>query len=296
MINNNINKVNKSKKPVADIIFEIVKITAIGALIIFTLYPLLSVVLKAFSSSADIGNFFPKKIDLFAIKYVLTNASFYQSYGVTIVVVLFGTILSVVVMAMLAYPLSKKDLPFRKTIFIIFIIAMLFSGGLIPNYVLMSSLGLTDSIFALIFPGVVNVFHMILMKDYFESLPESLEESAKIDGASNIQIFFKIILPLSVPMIVTVSLFTAVIYWNNYFNALLYISSQAKHLYPLPFFIIQLNEMFADPMASQLLGDAFFYLENIRAATILVSIIPILVGYPFFLKYFTKGVTLGSDK
>lgn len=287
-------KVNK--KPISDIVFEIVKITIITAFIIFTLFPLLSVVLKAFSSSADIGRFFPSKIDFFAMRYVLTNASFYKSFGVTILVVVLGTALSVTVMSLLAYPLSKKDLPFRKTLFVIFIIAMLFSGGMVPNYVLMNSLGLTDTIFALIFPNVVNVFHMILMKNYFEAIPESLEESAKIDGASNFKIFTKVILPLSLPMLVTVSLFTAVIYWNNYTNALLYISSQAKDLYPLPFFIIQLNAAFADPMASQVLGEAFYYLENIRSATIVVSMLPIVIAYPFFLKHFTKGVTLGSDK
>lgn len=287
-------KVNK--KPISDIIFEIVKIMIITAFIIFTVFPLLSVVLKAFSSSADIGRFFPSKIDFFAMRYVLTNASFYKSFGVTILIVVLGTALSVTVMSLLAYPLSKKDLPFRKTLFVIFIIAMLFSGGMVPNYVLMNSLGLTDTIFALIFPNVVNVFHMILMKNYFEAIPESLEESAKIDGASNFKIFTKVILPISLPMLVTVSLFTAVIYWNNYTNALLYISSQAKDLYPLPFFIIQLNAAFADPMASQVLGEAFYYLENIRSATIIVSMLPIVIAYPFFLKHFTKGVTLGSDK
>lgn len=287
-------KVNK--KPISDIIFEIVKIMIITAFIIFTVFPLLSVVLKAFSSSADIGRFFPSKIDFFAMRYVLTNASFYKSFGVTILIVVLGTALSVTVMSLLAYPLSKKDLPFRKTLFVIFIIAMLFSGGMVPNYVLMNSLGLTDTIFALIFPNVVNVFHMILMKNYFEAIPESLEESAKIDGASNFKIFTKVILPISLPMLVTVSLFTAVIYWNNYTNALLYISSQAKDLYPLPFFIIQLNAAFADPMASQVLGEAFYYLENIRSATIVVSMLPIVIAYPFFLKHFTKGVTLGSDK
>lgn len=287
-------KVNK--KPISDIIFEILKIMIIISFIIFTLFPLLSVVLKAFSSSADIGRFFPSKIDFFAMRYVLTNVSFYKSFGVTILIVVLGTALSVTVMSLLAYPLSKKDLPFRKTLFVIFIIAMLFSGGMVPNYVLMNSLGLTDTIFALIFPNVVNVFHMILMKNYFEAIPESLEESAKIDGASNFKIFTKVILPISLPMLVTVSLFTAVIYWNNYTNALLYISSQAKDLYPLPFFIIQLNAAFADPMASQVLGEAFYYLENIRSATIIVSMLPIVIAYPFFLKHFTKGVTLGSDK
>lgn len=289
-------KKTKMKRPVADIVFDVIKFAIIAFLVIFTLSPILFIVITALSSSADAGKLFPDDIDWYSVKWVLTNSDFYTSYGVTIIVVAVGTLLSVLCMSMLGYALSKKNLPGRKIIFVFFLIAMLFSGGMVPNFVLMNSLGLTDTILSLIFPNVVNVMNMILIKNYFEALPESLEESARMDGAGNFTIFFKIILPLSIPMIITISLFTAVAYWNNYTNALLYISSSASELYPLPYFITQVKAIFNDPNAAVNLGEAVAYFENIRAAIIIVSIIPIVILYPFFLKYFTKGVTVGSDK
>lgn len=289
-------KRSKMRRPIADVVFDVIKFAIIAFLVIFTIAPILFIVITSLSSTADAGKFFPSKIDWFSVKWVLTNVDFYKSYGVTIIVVGCGTLLSVLCMSMLGYALSKKNLPARKVIFVFFLISMLFSGGMVPNFVLMNSLGLTDTIFSLIFPGVVNVMNMILIKNYFEALPESLEESARMDGAGNFTIFFKIILPLSIPMIITISLFTAVAYWNNYTNALLYISSSASDLYPLPYFITQIASIFNDPNAANNLGQAVAYFENIRAAIIIISIIPIVILYPFFLKYFTKGVTVGSDK
>lgn len=283
-------------RPIADIIFDVIKFAIIAFLVIFTLSPILFITFTALSGTVDAGKFVPSKIDWFSLKWVLTNADFYRSYGVTIIVVGLGTLFSVICMSMLGYALSKKNLPGRKVIFVFFLISMLFSGGMVPNFVLMNTLGLTDTIFSLIFPGIVNVMNMILIKNYFEALPESLEESARIDGAGNFTIFFKIILPLSIPMIITISLFTAVAYWNNYTNALLYISSSASDLYPLPYFITQIASIFKDPNAAVNLGQAVAYFENIRAGIIIVSIIPVVILYPFFLKYFTKGVTVGSDK
>ena len=162
---------------------------------------------------------------------------FYQAFLVSIVVTVCGTIVSVLCMMLAAYPLSKRELPLRRTIMIYFFISMLFSGGMVPNYILVSSLGLTNTLFAMILPNAVMVFHLILMKAFFEGIPPALEESARIDGAGNLRILFSIIMPISMSMIVTVCLFTAVVYWNNYFNALMYISASHSELYPLPFFV-----------------------------------------------------------
>ncbi|MEG2158582.1 MAG: carbohydrate ABC transporter permease, partial [Clostridia bacterium] len=227
--NNNFNPFLKRKRKTstANRAFDFVKILVIFCFIVFTLLPIISVITTSISPGGESSTFFPTKIDWFAIKHVLTDTAFYTSFGVTILVVVLGSFISVLCMSMLGYALSKKNLPFRKTIFVFFLIAMLFSGGMVPNYIMMNTLKLTDTIFALVFPNVVNVMHVILIKNYFEDLPDSLEESAKMDGAGNFQIFFKVILPMSLPMIVTITLFTAVIYWNNYTNALLYISSQA---------------------------------------------------------------------
>ena len=175
-------------------------------------------------------------------------------------------------------------------------ISMLLSCGMVPNYILMSTLKLTNTLFALILPSAVQVFHLILIKNFFEGLPEALEESARIDGANNLQILFRIIFPISISMLVTVCLFTAVVYWNNYFNALMYISAAHSNLYPLPFYIVNVTEQFRDPNAAIVLGEKFKYEENIKAATIILSMLPIVCTYPFCLKYFTKGVVVGAVK
>lgn len=277
--------------------FDIVNIIIMIIVVVVTLAPIINLIATAFSHKDSTNTlFWPEVFDMFSVKTVLGDAEFFNALLTTIIVVVLGTTISVLCMTMLGYALSKKKLPFRKPLMVFFLITMLFSGGMVPNYIIMSTLKLTDTIFALIFPSVVMVFHMILAKNFFEGLPESLEESARIDGAGNFRIFFNIILPISLPMIITIALFTAVVYWNNYTNALLYLSSSSKDIYPLSFYIVQMEAMFADPNASQTMGEKFFYKDNVKAAIVFLSMLPIACTYPFFLKYFTKGVTVGSVK
>lgn len=283
-------------KSKGDKAFTVVNTVILVLFMLFTLAPILNILATALNTHSQTVLFFPKKFDIFAVKTVLTEKNFYRAFAVTIAVTALGTLISVLAMAFAAYPLSKKDLPLRRTFMIYFFISMLFSGGMVPNYILMSTLRLTNTIFALILPSAVQVFHLILIKNFFEGLPEALEESARIDGANNLQILFRVIFPISVSMLVTVGLFTAVVYWNNYFNALMYISAAHSELYPMPYYIVNVTEQFRDPNAAIVLGEKFKYEENIKAATIILSMLPIVCTYPFFLKYFTKGVVVGAVK
>ena len=279
-----------------DVAFGIVNGFLLFLFALFTLMPIINILATSLSTHSLPVVFWPAKWDGFAMWSVLTEAKFYQAFFISICVTVCGTIISVLCMMLAAYPLSKRELPLRRTIMIYFFISMLFSGGMVPNYILVSSLGLTNTLFAMILPNAVMVFHLILMKAFFEGIPPALEESARIDGAGNLRILFSIVMPISMSMLVTVCLFTAVVYWNNYFNALMYISASHSELYPLPFYIINLSDQFRDPNAPIVMGDKFKYEQNIIAATIILSMLPICLTYPFFLKYFTKGVVVGAVK
>jgi len=237
---------------------------------------------------------FPIGFNLRTYKYVIGNHEFLRSLYVSIFVTGIGTILHVLVTSLVAYPLSRKYLVGRRIISFIFIFTMLFSGGLIPTYLVIKSLGLIDSIWVLILPGLFSSFNMIILRNYFSTIPDSLEESAKIDGCSNLGIFFRIIFPLSLPAIATVCIYTAVSYWNSYFNALLYINS--RNLYPLSLY---LRTVVLDTAAQLVdLNPELTNLnpESVRSATVVASTLPILIVYPLLQKYFIKGVILGAVK
>lgn len=263
-------------------------------LIFFFVFPFLNVIAVSFSSPGETVNIIPKGFNLFSVKYVLQDLAFYKSILVSIFVTGVGTVLSVTCMAMAAYPLSKPDMPLRKTAMMFFIIVMLFSGGMAPNILLVNSLGLTNTIWALIFPSVVNVFHLLLLKGFFESIPLELEESAKLDGAKNYTILFKIIIPVAAPMIATVAFFTAINYWNNINNSILYITSN-QSIYPLPMYIK--NFLGRNPMdIAQSQPQLLAYWDNIKMSYILLSIVPIACIYPFIFKYLKNGVASGAVK
>lgn len=263
-------------------------------LILFFLIPFLNVIAVSFSSPGQIINILPKKFNMFSIKYVLSDMAFLKSFGNSIFITVVGTLISVISMSMAAYPLSKPDMPLRKTMMMFFMIVMLFSGGIAPNILLVNALGLTDTIWALIFPSVVIVYYLLLLKGFFESIPVELEESAKLDGASNFQILWRIIMPIASPMIATVSFFTIITYWNNINNSILYITSNQK-LYPVPMYIK--NFLSRDPMdVAQSMPQLLPYWDNIKMSYILFSIVPIVCAYPFIFKYLKNDVSAGAVK
>lgn len=254
--------------------------------------PFFNVLATALSEHGHEINFWPKGFTWFNFQHILTDVGFWRALGVSVMVTVVGTALSVLVMYSAAYALSKEDFPLRKGIMIFFIITMVFSAGMVPNYILVKTLGLTRTPWALILPSVVQVYNMILIKSYLEGVPKELEESAKIDGANSLQTMFRVMIPVSLPCVASVSMFTAVSFWNNYTSALLYLGTEEKW-YPLSLYI--LNYIQSDP---DVLNPTLENLQksNIESAMVIFSILPILLVYPFVLKFFTKGVTVGSVK
>lgn len=273
-------------------VFNVINVTLLVILAFICILPFINVLANGFSTAGNDVNFIPKGFTWFNYVHVLTDFGFYRALSVSIFVTVVGTIISVLVMYSAAYALSKPDFPFRKGLMIFFIIVMIFSGGMVPNYIVVKSLGLTRTPWALILPSVVQVYNLILIKSYLEGIPKELEESAMVDGANNLQIMFRILIPVSLPCVASVAMFTAVTLWNNYTQALLYLGT-AETWYPLSLYILNYIQSAPDVLNPTMEN---IQKDNIESAMIIVSIIPILAVYPFVLKFFTKGVTIGSVK
>jgi len=266
------------------------------------LFPFLNVIAKSLSSEgaviAGLVTIYPIGFQTGTYQYVLSNPLFVNSFKVTIFITAVGTFLSLLMTVLAAYPLSKPDLVGRKPILLVYIFTMLFSGGLIPSYILMRELGLVNNIWVLILPGMISVFNMLIVKNFFEGLPEGLEESAKIDGASNITVLFRIALPLSKPVLATIGLFYAVALWNSYFGAMVYITDPS--LKPLQLYLKELIASTKDTMLVagevDLSRDLNTTADSVQAAAIITATVPILIVYPFLQKYFVKGAFVGSVK
>lgn len=275
-------------------VFQIIAKGIAIILILFFFVPFLNVFASALSAPGQIINIVPKNVDFFAMKYVLSDKAFLRSFGNSIFITLVGTLISVVSMAMAAYPLSKPYMPLRKTMMMFFMIVMLFSGGIAPNILLVNALGIMDTIWALILPSIVMVYYLLLLKGFFESIPVELEESAKLDGATNFSILFKIIMPIASPMIATVSFFTAITYWNNINNPILYITNN-KTIYPVPMYIK--NFLGQNPMEIAMNNPTLLtYWDGIKMSYVLMSIVPIAIAYPFIFKYLKNDVSAGAVK
>jgi len=233
-----------------------------------------------------------------AYRFVFSYQNILVAYLNTIVRTAAGTALIVIFTLLAAYPLSKKDLPCRNYFTVFFLVAMFFSGGLIPNYLLIKNLGLLDNRLALILPGAVNVFSIIIMRNYLMTIDKGLEESALIDGAGYFKILTRIIIPLSKPVIATVALWAAVGHWNAWFDAMIYIRDPSKTVLQM---VVREMMVALDLSQSQFGGgggmsNANLLLSNVRAATVMISIGPIILVYPFAQKYFIKGIMIGSLK
>ncbi len=284
----------KKKKIRENTVFNIINIALLIIISVICILPFLNVLATAFSTGGTEVNFTPQGFTWENFMFVFSDLGFWRSMGVSFMVVVVGTVLSVGVMFSAAYALSKPDFPFRKTIMVFFIITMLFSGGMVPNYILVKSLGLARSPLALILPSVVQTYNLILIKNYLEGLPPELEESASIDGANNLQTMLRVLLPVSAPCVASVSLFTAVTFWNNYTSALLYLGTEEKW-YPLSLYILNYMKKTIDVTST---SNAWELIQkaNIESAMVIISIMPILLIYPLVLKFFTKGVTVGAVK
>lgn len=240
----------------------------------------------------------PSKIDFTAYEQMLDYELIKTGYAVTLFTTVVGTTLSVFLLVISAYPLSKKRLRGHKFFMGMVLFTMFFNGGMISNYILVRGLGIQNTVWALILPGCISGFNLILMKNFVQmTIPESLEEAAKIDGANDLQILFKVVAPLLKPAIATMVVFSAVNYWNNYFSAMMYVSD--RKLWPLMLVLRELvveDTSAVSPVTQMLTSQNRSHPFTLKMAAIVITVLPILVVYPFMQKYFVQGVSLGSVK
>ncbi|GGD60874.1 carbohydrate ABC transporter permease [Paenibacillus nasutitermitis] len=270
-----------------------------GFLTLFPLYYVFVVSITPYSEVLRHGGFImlPTSVTMDAFQAIFSSPTVPQALKITIFVTVAGTFLNLAVTTLLAYPLSKKFIPGRNIVLIAIVFTMLFSGGLIPLYLVVRATGLMNTVWALIIPGLVSTFNMLIMKTYFENLPAEVEEAAKVDGCGDVGTLFRIVLPLSAPIMATIGLFYGVGHWNAYFQGIMYIND--KTLQPIQ---VVLRNMIQTPNVSQELAISNPMLlqtlppETIKMATVVVATIPVLVIYPFLQRYFVKGMLLGSIK
>ena len=287
----------KSRK-IGGKVFDVFNYALLALVAFVTLYPFLYVIFASLSDPVQLmGNsaplWKPLGFSLAAYKKVFFNSSIYIGYANTIFYVVVGTTVNIIMTCIAAYVLSRKQFMLRRFFTLMFIFTMYFNGGLIPNYLLIKGLHLIDNRLALILPGAISTFNLMIMITGFEGIPKSLEESARIDGAGDWTILFRIIMPLAKPTIMVILLYYAVGHWNAWFNAMIYIRDASKR--PLQLFlrdILTRNQMGA--MTGQ--TDIEDVGQTIKYATILVSTAPILCIYPFIQKYFVQGVMIGAVK
>ncbi len=289
------------KKTPGEKIFDVFNYIFLFALMLIIFYPCYYIVVASVSDPVKIYEstsllWRPKGFNIYSYKEVLQNVSIWRGYRNTILYVVSGTVISVFFTTTAAFSLTRKNLPGGTVILFMILFTMYFSGGLIPTYMVVKGLHLTDTPLALILPNAVVTYNLIITISYFRSMPYSLEEAAKIDGASYYMIFFKIMLPLAMPVVAVIALYYAVQLWNDYFNALIYLKKRT--LYPLQ---LILREILIQNNTASMQGitsgdDAQAYAENVKYATIVVSTVPILCVYPFVQKFFVKGVMIGAVK
>ncbi len=264
------------------------------------LYPFLNVLAYSVSGyNAVLSNrvtVYPIDFTLEAYRQILGRTQIWMAMRTTVLITLVGTLLSLVLTVFAAYALSRQDLPGRKVFTVIILFTMYFGGGMIPTFLVVKGVGLYDMLGALFIPQSINVFNFIVMRTFFRNLPESLEEAARIDGASHMQSLVKIILPLSLPILATIGLFYAVGYWNSYFDALLYIQSPEKYTLQLRLRGLLFGEELNNSGANLEGIGTQVMTQSLKMATVAVSTIPILIVYPWLQKYFVKGVMIGSVK
>ena len=298
---------NKIKRSPIDFVFDTcnnILFLIIALVIIFPFFNIVAISLTGnveYMASPYI--IFPKNPTLEAYSYMFSTPLIPRAYGVTLIITVSGTILSTLVTSMLAYGMCRNNLRGYKFFMIYLLITMFFSGGLIPNYYNMTkTLGLTNNLLALILPGTVSVFNFIILRSFFRQLPASLEESARIDGANDFTILFRIIYPLSIPTLATIAMFVAVGHWNSWFSAMLYMRNEK--LYPLQLIVRNYVVRESKPVEMQVLetlrdanGNRIYLNENgLKMCCAVATALPMVIIYPFIQKYFEKGVTIGAVK
>jgi putative aldouronate transport system permease protein len=282
-------------------IFDVSNYIFLGLYGLITLLPFIYVVAGSFTSPQEYISkkivLFPSQFSLEGYKYIFSTEVLLTSLGVTIFITLAGTAINLIFTCLMAYPLARRDLDGRKWILLGVVFSMLFSGGMIPTFLVVKSLGLINSYWSLLLPGAISAFNLIVLKNFFQQLPEGLEEAAKIDGCNDLRILWQIVLPLSLPAIATFSLFYAVNHWNSFFQAILYINDNFK--WPIQVWLRQIVILSSGGLGDSAVFDSNYIVppgQIIKMSVIVISTLPILIVYPFLQKHFAKGALIGSVK
>lgn len=281
--------------------FDVINTTLILLFVLLCLAPFIHIIAISLSSSRAIMSgevsIFPVEINWGAYEQVVTDMSMIRSLGFTVMLTVLFTVFCMLMSIAAAYPLAKTKLKGRKAVLFIIIITMFFSGGIIPEYMLVRNLHLLDTVWSLVLPGLISPFYLIILITFIQNIPDSLEESAEIDGSSYFRTLVSLIVPLSMPVIATLSLFYAVGRWNGFTDTLMYITS--PEMYPLQLKLYQLvqNNMVSELMAAEgASGQHMLQPESLKAASVIFATVPILVVYPWLQRYFVNGVMLGAVK
>ncbi|MGZ0085839.1 carbohydrate ABC transporter permease [Caldibacillus thermoamylovorans] len=291
-----------------DMVFDVCNYSLMLVLCVVMLYPMLNTLAISLNDANDTirGGIYlwPREFTLYNYEYVLKENTLLNALLISVLRTVLGTAISVFCTAMVAYVISRPEFVFRKFVTIAFILTMYFNGGLIPTYLLMRDLHLIGTFWVYIIPGIIGVFNLIVIRSFIEGLPNSLIESARIDGAGEFRIFLQIVLPLSLPVLATVSLFVAVYQWNSWFDVFLYNSSN-PNLSTLQYELMKILQNTNATMSGKTAADAFANANadantvtpsSIRATMTIIASVPIILVYPFLQKYFIKGLTLGGVK
>lgn len=289
-------RANRIHRSVGDRVFDVINITLLCLIAFTTIYPFWDTLmvsvssLKAYLSSSI--HLWPSEWSFEGYNYMINRPELWQSYGNTLFVTVVGTALNMIVTIMTAYVLSKSELRGHRIITFFAVFTMMFSGGIIPTYMVIKDVGLMNSLWAMIIPSAINTSNMIILRNFLTAMPRELEESAMLDGCTEIGVLWRIILPCSKPAIATITLYYAVDHWNEFFSAIMYLNKRTQ--WPLQLF---LRSMLFDSEAAMAGGDSLYLLgQPMKMAAIMMAIIPIMLMYPFFQKYFTKGVMVGAVK
>ncbi|WP_299094559.1 carbohydrate ABC transporter permease [uncultured Metabacillus sp.] len=265
----------------------------VGLVCVFPLLYVLAVSVTPYGEVLKNGGYIiiPKSFTLEAYHQLFSGNEIVKAFGITVFITVVGTLVNMFLTTFMAYPLSRKNLPGRNFFLFLVVFTLLFSGGIIPTYLVVRDTGLVDTVWAMIIPNAVGAFNLLIMKSFFENIPNELFDSARIDGAKEFRILFQIVMPLSLPVLLTVGLFYAVGHWNEFFQAVMYITD--TELYPLQ--VVIRNILMQSTNPEQMLEE-YVPTTTLQMAAVIVASLPIIVVYPFIQKHFTKGVMIGSIK
>ena len=288
---------NRIRRSAGSVVFDTLNIVFLCALAFTTIYPFWDTLVVSVSSLkgylASSIHLWPSEWSVESYKYMFSNPTLWTSYGNTLFITVVGTMINMVITIMTSYVLSKNYLRGHRVLTFLCVFTMMFSGGIIPTYMVIKDVGLLNKIWAMIIPTAINTYNMIILRNFFSAMPRELEESATLDGCTEVGVLFRIVLPVSIPAITTVTLFYAVDHWNDFFSAIMYINKQSN--WPLQLFLRSM--LYENEAAYQSGGESLYLLgQPMKMAAVMMAIIPIMCAYPFFQKYFTKGVMTGAVK